>query len=430
MANYSRQKITFVDAFAGCGGLSLGLFQAGLQGLFAIEKDKYAFETLSTNLLGKSSTYRYAWPEWLPKEPTLIDNLLTEHKQKLKSLKGSVDLLVGGPPCQGFSSAGRRKHNDPRNKLFKHYLELVNILKPRAVLIENVRGFTSDFDTGKRIINYASKLRNQLILNYDVYEELIDLKHFGVPQNRTRFFILAIQPTICNENPFDLIYERLPKYISSLGLKTPVASKKALSDLLISRNGRRPSTETTGFEEIKYKAPLTKYQKLMRGNGKRPTDLRIARHSNEITNRFKQIIKKSHAEGRLNTTISDEIKTMYGLKKKALRVLDPEQPSPTITSMPDDLIHYCEPRTLTVRENARLQTFPDWFEFKGKYTTGGYLRKQEVPRFTQVANAVPPLAARAFGELLKDILNNKYKSASKQKNQEDALNVCNKSRKF
>jgi len=409
------KKIVFVDVFAGCGGLSLGLFQAGLQGLFAIEKDKFAFETLSTNLLSKTSTYRFTWPKWLPKEPVSIDDLLTEHNSHLRSLKGSIDLLVGGPPCQGFSCAGRRKHNDPRNKLFKHYLELVDILKPRAVLIENVRGFTADFDTGERTLNYANKLRRLLTTSYDVHEELIDLSLFGVPQKRTRYFVLALQPGLCDENPFDLLRERLPAYVNSHGLRAPVSSKKAISDLLITKNGRIPSTEYPGFDEIKYKAPQTKYQKLMRGNGKRPTDLRLARHSKEIIKRFRQIIKKSHAEGRLNTTISDEIKAKYGLKKKALRVLDPDQPSPTITSMPDDLIHYSEPRTLTVRENARLQTFPDWFEFKGKYTTGGHLRKQEVPRFTQVANAVPPLVARAFGVLLKDILNNKYGCSTQRK---------------
>jgi DNA (cytosine-5)-methyltransferase 1 len=98
------------------------------------------------------------------------------------------------------------------------------------------------------------------------------------------------------------------------------------------------------------------------------------------------------------------MRARFGLKKMALRVLDPDRPSPTITSMPDDLLHYSEPRTLTVRENARLQTFPDWYSFQGKYTTGGHLRKQEVPRFTQVANAVPPLVARAIGEALTDLL--------------------------
>jgi DNA (cytosine-5)-methyltransferase 1 len=142
----------------------------------------------------------------------------------------------------------------------------------------------------------------------------------------------------------------------------------------------------------------------MRGKGKKPADLRLARHAANISHRFAEIIETSHAEGRLNTSISDEVRARYGMKKRALRVLDPDRPSPTVTSMPDDLLHYSEPRTLTVRENARLQGFPDWFAFKGKYTTGGHLRKKEVPRFTQVANAVPPLVAQAIGELLVEVL--------------------------
>ena len=131
-----------------------------------------------------------------------------------------------------------------------------------------------------------------------------------------------------------------------------------------------------------------------------PRDLRLARHADNIVRRFKEIIELCHAEGRLNTSVSTRVRERFGLKKRALRVLDPDRPSPTITSMPDDLIHYSEPRTLTVRENARLQSFPDWYSFQGKYTTGGHLRKKEVPRFTQVANAVPPLVARAIGEML------------------------------
>jgi DNA (cytosine-5)-methyltransferase 1 len=153
------QKVVFVDVFAGCGGLSLGLLQAGLQGLFAVEKDKFAFETLSANLLDKDARHKFAWPEWLPKKRISIETLLTKHAAPLKALAGSIDLLVGGPPCQGFSSAGRRQHDDPRNKLFRSYLEIVDILKPKAVLIENVRGFSVDFDSGSRIHNYAQKLR-------------------------------------------------------------------------------------------------------------------------------------------------------------------------------------------------------------------------------------------------------------------------------
>lgn len=272
------------------------------------------------------------------------------------------------------------------------------------MVIENVRGFTADFYVDATAKNYARQLRAKLSAEYDVFSELLDLSQFGVPQLRTRYFLIALEPGLCFENPFDLLKERLPSFLRSMRLTAPVSSRAAISDLEITRNGTQPSTETQGFDEIKYTGPLTHFQKLMGAGTVVPTDLRLARHAPEIAGRFQDIINISHAEGRLNTTISEEVRARFGLKKKALRVLDPDRPSPTITSMPDDLIHYREPRTLTVRENARLQSFPDWFSFKGKYTTGGDLRRREVPRFTQVANAVPPLVARAIGEMLIDVI--------------------------
>lgn len=410
------RKVTFVDAFAGCGGLSLGLMQAGCKGLFAIEKDKYAFETLQHNLLSKDSRFKFAWPNWLAKKRLSMDTLLSKHAAELRLLAGKVDVLVGGPPCQGFSSAGRRQHDDPRNKLFRAYLKLVSIVQPRAVLIENVRGFTMNFDNGERIHNYASKLREALSQDYDVYDQLMDLSGFGVPQRRTRFFLLALRRGLCDGNPFDHLRRSLPSYLRSQGLQAPVSTWAAISDLEISRKGRCASRDTEGFDEIDYDAPITHYQRLMNADTRRPTNTRLARHADEIRERFAEIIEVSHAQGRLNTSIPDELRQQFNIKKKALRVLDPDRPSPTVTSMPDDLLHYSEPRTLTVRENARLQSFPDWYEFKGKYTTGGHLRKREVPRFTQVANAVPPLAARAFGELLIKMLNEKqYRPTSKSR---------------
>ncbi len=399
-----RTKIVFADAFAGCGGLSLGLMQAGLQGRFAVEQDKFAFETLRTNFLSRGSRFKFTWPRWLPKRALSIGRLLNEYRKELEALEGSIDLLVGGPPCQGFSSAGRRKHNDPRNQLFASYLQIVEILKPRAVLIENVRGFTMDFEMESGVKNYAQRLRDRLAERYDVHEILLDLSQFGVPQFRTRYFILALERGLCPENPFDLLKRRLPSFLRSLGLKAPVSSWSAISDLEVGRGGTQPSQETPGFDEIRYTRPRTHYQKLMSAGAKAPSDLRLARHAEDIKKRFQEIIDLSHAEGRLNTSISNDLRARFGLRKKALRVLDPDRPSPTITSMPDDLLHYAEPRTLTVRENARLQSFPDWFSFKGKYTTGGHLRRREVPRFTQVANAVPPLVAQAIGAMLREIL--------------------------
>ena len=399
-----KQRIVFVDAFAGCGGLSLGLMQAGLTGKFAIEHDRFAFETLKENLLHPDSRFRFAWPTWLPKQPISINNVLRRYSPQLKNLSGAIDVLVGGPPCQGFSTAGRRVYDDPRNRLFSSYLKVVALLRPKVVLIENVRGFTVDFDRKTRVVNYAERLRSVLAQDYDVYDDLLDLSLFGVPQSRTRYFLIAIKPGICSNNPFELIKRRLPSFLRSLGLRAPLSSCAAISDLEVSRCGTRPSVDTPGFSEIAYTGPVTRYQKLLADNGPPPTDLRLARHSADIAKRFANIIELSHAEGRLNTSISEELRARFGLKKRALRVLDPDRPSPTVTSMPDDLLHYSEPRTLTVRENARLQSFPDWFSFKGKYTTGGHLRRKEVPRFTQVANAVPPLVARAIGEVLAEML--------------------------
>lgn len=400
MPRSSTKPLTFIDAFAGCGGLSLGLMQAGWIGRFAIERDKFAFATLKVNLLAKGSPYRYVWPRWLPKEPMDIAELLGTYRNQLEKISDKVDVLVGGPPCQGFSSAGRRKHDDPRNQLFASYLELVEIIKPKAVLIENVKGFTLDFSAGDEIRNFSQALKAQLSDTYTVHEQLLDLSTFGVPQGRTRYFVLAFRSELNIPEPFAHLHSRLPSFLRSLGLTAPIGSGAAISDLEVGRNGTRPSAESRGFEEIQYAGPLTHYQKLMNAGCETPTDLRLARHADDIAGRFEEIIRLSHAEGRLNISIGTEMRARFGLRKMALRVLDPDRPAPTITSMPDDLLHYSEPRTLTVRENARLQTFPDWYSFHGKYTTGGHLRKQEVPRFTQVANAVPPLVARAIGEML------------------------------
>ncbi|WP_186152712.1 DNA cytosine methyltransferase [Burkholderia gladioli] len=393
------KPLTFIDAFAGCGGLSLGLMQAGLTGRFAVEHDSFAFATLKANLLAKQASFKYSWPRWLPKEPLGITTLLSDYSDQLAALNGSIDLLVGGPPCQGFSMAGRRQHDDPRNQLFAQYLRLVEIVKPKIVLIENVRGFTMDFAVGENVTNYAAALKEVLSDDYEVHERLLDLSRFGVPQARTRYFVIAVHVSVTTADPFMLLESRIPSFLRSLGINAPVSSSNAISDLEVSRCGTEPSKDTEGFSQIAYGQPLTRYQKLM-NTGVTPSDLRLARHAEDIVQRFQEIINISHAEGRLNTSISNEVRERFGLKKKALRVLDPDRPSPTITSMPDDLLHYSEPRTLTVRENARLQSFPDWYSFQGKYTTGGHLRKKEVPRFTQVANAVPPLVARAIGEML------------------------------
>lgn len=402
------RPITFIDIFAGCGGLSLGLMQAGWNGFFAIEHDINAFKSLHDNLVVDEARQKFIWPDWLPIKNHSVNDILQNYRSNLAALEGKVDMLVGGPPCQGFSSAGRRDPNDPRNNLVESYLEFVSLIKPKIVLIENVKGITQDFDNKEypnEKINYSKRIIDSLTNDYFVSSYMIDTSDFGVPQKRHRFFIIAIRLDIADSfdaNPFEVIEQERRSFLYSKKIySVPVSSKSALSDLEVSRNGKQESHECRGFKEIAYIAPLTSYQRLMHGElGATISNTRLAKHKPEIIARFKKFIEICHTDGRLNVTLSPELKASFGLKKCAFRVLDPDKPSPTITSMPDDLIHYSEPRALTVRENARLQSFPDWFDFKGKYTTGGDRRKKEVPRFTQVANAVPPLVAEAIGRVL------------------------------
>lgn len=400
----------FIDAFSGCGGLSLGLFRAGWQGLFAIEKDQLAFETLKANFLSPESRHTYCWPDWLAKQSWDVEALMGVHRPRLEALRGRVDLLAGGPPCQGFSSAGRRLPSDPRNQLVSRYLELVDLIEPKVVLMENVRGITYDFKANKsneqdHHENYAEFIRSKLKDKYYVFSKTLRLSNYGVPQERPRFFMIAFRKGVFVKSslhsPFAALRKARDSFLTSKGLPLRTSAKSAISDLEMLRNGTIPCPDCKGYQAIKYIGPRTRYQRVMQeGFSGTLSDTRLAKHSELISNRFADIISYCKREGRLKTQLTNRAREQFGTKKKAIRVLDPGQPAPTITSMPEDLIHYSEPRTLTVRENARLQTFPDWFVFKGKYTTGGHRRRHEVPRFTQVANAVPPLIAEMFGTII------------------------------
>ena len=127
-----------------------------------------------------------------------------------------------------------------------------------------------------------------------------------------------------------------------------------------------------------------------------PSDMRIPRHSDLVRERFRAILDTCE-RGR---SVSADDRDRLGLRKRATTPMSADLPSPTVTTLPDDIVHYDEPRILTVRENARLQSFPDWFSFRGPYTTGGKKRRLSCPRYTQVGNAVPPLLSEAIGEML------------------------------
>jgi DNA (cytosine-5)-methyltransferase 1 len=401
-------KPVFIDAFAGCGGLSLGLMRAGWQGLFAIEKDAFAYATLKTNLIDRATPLRYDWPAWLQKRPWDIETLIAEHGDRLSALRGRIDLLAGGPPCQGFSSAGRRRHGDPRNRLVERYLEFVELVLPKMVLLENVKGITYDFinDEETETRNFAKELITRLESHYHVYQDTIRCSEYGVPQQRPRFFLVGMLKTEMAElagrdDPFARLRAAKVSFLKARGLRSRITCKQAISDFEREYAGTVPCPDSRGYDALRTVRPRTDYQRLMRdGFSGAVPDTRLAKHRAHIVERFINIIADCKAQGRLNVQLNREMRARYGMTKMATRVLDPTKAAPTITSMPDDLLHYSEPRTLTVRENARLQTFPDWFAFQGKYTTGGDRRAREVPRFTQVANAVPPLIAEMWGEVL------------------------------
>jgi DNA (cytosine-5)-methyltransferase 1 len=147
---------------------------------------------------------------------------------------------------------------------------------------------------------------------------------------------------------------------------------------------------------LDYSEPLTSYQRLMHDGvaaGTPMDSMRLARHTPAVRERFRHILD-TYPRG---TSLNEAARAELGLSKHRICAMKPTDPAPTLTTLPDDLLHYSEPRILTVREMARLQSFPDWFHFRGKYTTGGERRKRDCPRYTQVGNAVPPLMARAIG---------------------------------
>jgi DNA (cytosine-5)-methyltransferase 1 len=408
----SNQKLNYIDLFAGCGGLSLGLNQSGWKGVFAVEKSRHAFSTLKHNLIDELN--HFDWPDWLDKKEHDINNVLKNYRQELKNLRDDIDLVAGGPPCQGFSTAGRREENDHRNGLIDSYIQFIRLVQPKMIFFENVKGFTQKFEKNKsKGIRYSEYVQKSLersgknFTGYNVYGRLVNFADFGVPQKRTRFILVGIKKNIeTSVKPIDFFEQLLNNrnlFLTNKGLKINQNIGDAISDLLL-ENGVVQCPDSKGFSSSIYSKPSSDYQKLLkRGSEEKiiPDSHRFAKHGKHTIELFNNLL--THAPK--GKRIDGEAKKRFNLKKRGIIILDENLPAPTLTSHPDDYVHYCEPRILTVREYARIQTFPDWYEFKEKYTTGGKLRKVEVPRYTQVGNAIPPLFGEQAGLTLKGFLN-------------------------
>jgi DNA (cytosine-5)-methyltransferase 1 len=396
------QKLTYIDLFSGCGGLALGLHNSGWEGLFAIEKSKDAFSTLKYNLLDTNSNF--TWPSWLAKKNHDINHIIQEHETDLKSLRGTISLVAGGPPCQGFSMAGRRKEDDDRNKLIDSYVKFVELVQPKILFFENVKGFTIGFKKGnKRGQAYSAYVVEKLEkLGYDVHGDIVDFSKYGIPQKRQRYILVGTKNGKAKDF-FDSIANNRADFFKSKNISDTTSLNDAISDLLRS-NGTKESPDTKSFQAGIYTKAMTPYQRLMRGEknltSKVADSHRFAKHKQETVEKFQYIIDN----GVVNKNISDEIKEKFNMKKRTVVPLCGDSPTPTLTTLPDDYIHYCEPRILTVREYARIQSFPDSYEFKAGYTTGGDRRKTDVPRYTQIGNAIPPLFAEQAGIVLKEMI--------------------------
>ena len=457
-----------IDLFAGCGGLSLGLHRAGFENCLGIEKSPMAAETYYHNFVNRLQEGE--WAHFLSKYKTpasqaehgivvgelagVLDdkNLLTHLREQ------NVDLVAGGPPCQGFSLAGRRNPDDIRNKLPWEFLEFVEAVDPKSVIIENVSGMTQAFKKRGKPSPFM-ELRDALTLTgvgYVVQAVHLNAKHFGAPQNRPRVMLIGVRSDIAraagvvvHEHIWRSEYDHVPSVLFNRrpDLAPPTTHfgddiltvADAISDLN-DKGYRRMSnlpqyaedmrTETVPVDSaIQTKLANHKLRKhaehietrfrlyqYFRDNGIKTKILGIPKDATLTDEGKRTLITEALKGARLPAMGGDkmviaknlkqlvEVIMLLGTKKHSQRSLSWSSPSPTVVSLPDDYVHPERPRTLTVREMARFQSFPDTFEFRSKETTGSHRRRFEVPQYTQVGNAVPPRLGRAVGEVVYEVL--------------------------
>lgn len=518
-----------IELFAGCGGMSLGLKSAGFDLFFANELSPMAAQTFAYNFLDedistllkenksienslwiKSSYSRENIIARLSENPFNnnkkysdlnletdlncklligdINNLLSYiiKSKKYKSIQQQdVDLISGGPPCQSFSLAGRRERNNEKNLLPLSFAKFVGLLRPKVVLLENVKGITIPFkENTDKFYAWLEVSKAFALEGYFPICMMINSKYYGVPQNRPRFIMLAYRKDffeklklqyIDNESQEILLhtlsfYNKVKKYKKKLqeitvddfkyfdiendrsfftGTLLPIPSKSkedfiSVSDAIddLSQKKSLPSKYVvkinkqfkinkstnilSNFEERKHniitKSRFHYYQVVENLIGANKRDyyklLSSKSYEKEVLSELFTMVKdfkflipnNKQFQLRKLIDINDFISLIEILKtkKRSQRALRKDFPAPAQLTIPDDICHYDETRTLTVREMARIQSFPDDFEFKAKVTTGGDMRKFEAPQYTQVGNAVPPLLALVLGELVKKQINDVY----------------------
>ncbi|RYU91006.1 DNA cytosine methyltransferase, partial [Emticicia agri] len=339
-------RLNAIDIFSGAGGLSVGALMAGINIKVAIESDEFAAESFKINH---------------PKAEVICDDIA---KVKLNKKYNDIFVLFGGPPCQGFSTSNSKTRNtdNTNNLLFYEYIKKVAEVKPLWFVFENVEGITS-FEDGLVV----ETLKNEFgKLGYKTTEEVLIASDYGVPQNRNRFFMVGNRLGIEFKFP-----EKNDK---------KVTVEEALSDLPSLENG-------SNINQLPYKqTKASKYALMMRGDSKFATQNYVSRSNEYVIERYKRI-----PPGQNWRAIPNELMMNYTNTKNChsgiYKRLNPNAPSVVIANYRKNmLIHPFEDRGLSVREAARLQSFPDNFIFKGSLS---YQQQQ-------IGNAVPPLLAKAI----------------------------------
>lgn len=358
-----------IDLFSGCGGLSLGF-----------EKDGYTIKKAVEFDPGIAETYRRNHPE----VEMIVDDIKNIDQSGVFR-KGDAQVIIGGPPCQGFSMAGARIRegfiDDPRNYLFKHYFNVVKTVKPQVFVMENVKGITTMQD-GKifaeilRIFSDSDMLGGK---SYHLYKRLVKAAEFGIPQKRERMILIG---TLKEDVDFDSLWEMTrqeiekeePHYFDVVSVEDAI--------------GNLPKVTENG--EVKNPKPVTEYQRYLAGKKEILTNHTQTKHSKVAVDRMRRV-----ANGENFTSLEEEIKSVHS---GAYGRLCWEEQAPTITTRFDTpaggrFIHPAEDRTLSPREAARIQSFPDDFVFYGTKTS----------ICKQIGNAVPPKISYFLARLIDKI---------------------------
>lgn len=381
----AEAKPTLVDLFAGCGGVALGFHEAGFQTLVANELHPDPALTYQKNLLVGCEDKMIVGP--------MQKVFQNKHIDELGIKPFEVDCVAGGPPCQGFSNAGPNIANDPRNKLYREYLRVIRKIKPKTLFFENVPGFSN---------RYGLNLQGHLVsslekIGYRVAYGKIFSCFYGVPQLRQRFVLIGVHKKFTDKEVISM-----PRHTWTLAeINKHLTAEKVLGDLNVYSDYGTGSNH----EPEHYKKPAkTTFQRQMRkisGTTTKgvTTNTKIPFHRDIVIKRFEYLLK--------GHSVDDLKGTDLETRKHSQRALVADKfPKMTVVSIPDDYVHYDKemPRTFSVRECARLQTFPDHFKFYGKRTSGGERRKLDCPQYTQVGNAVPPRLANVFAEHLLSLI--------------------------